>query len=308
MGFKPATHSTRTLVPLADVTAPTRVLAPPSAASKAAPACGATPEPAPSLISSTIGDPGLDDAEAELQAELAMADRRLETLQQQVQRRSATPEPGAAASVGAREVPWVAAPPQHARQHAAPQATPSAAPAPQQEQLGPPPAASPPPIPPSDMSIVRTVTTATGTGCKDVLAAHATVLLPPGACWTSRGHRVLHLESSCILQLYGRTTSEITLRITFAEAASVPRIVRLEHAPSTSAAFERLGDIKLQEKSLKQLRHLFRLGRTLEVQRFLRITLVGHMAEPHSGRKPCDLQRHWARPCVCCCIGACWRD
>ena len=47
MGFKPATHSTRTLVPLADVTAPTRVLAPPSAASKAAPACGATPEPAP---------------------------------------------------------------------------------------------------------------------------------------------------------------------------------------------------------------------------------------------------------------------
>lgn len=135
-----------------------------------------------------------------------MADRRLETLQQQVQRRSATPEPGAAASVGAREVPWVAAPPQHARQHAAPQATPPAAPAPQQEQLGPPPAASPPPIPPSDMSIVRTVTTATGTGCKDVLAAHATVLLPPGACWTSRGHRVLHLESSCILQLYGRTT------------------------------------------------------------------------------------------------------
>ena len=38
----------------------------------------------------------------------------------------------------------------------------------------------------------------------------------------------------------------------------MPRIVRLEHAPTPTAAFERLGDIRLQAKSLTQLKHLFR--------------------------------------------------
>ena len=136
--------------------------------------------------------------------------------------------------------------------------------------------------------------------------------------------------------------ADITLRITFADAASVPRVVRLEHAPTPTAPFALLGDIRLQSKSLTQLRHLFRcscgrtgggewgwqagwlagplcrataslfvsctqhcssnepalllsllllpcllppcrLGKHLEVQRCLRITLMGHMAEEHSG-------------------------
>ncbi len=59
---------------------------------------------------------------------------------------------------------------------------------------------------------------------------------------------------------------DVTLRITFADAASVPRLVRLEHAPSPTAAFGRLGDIMLQPKSLKQLRHLFRCGQWLAAQ------------------------------------------
>ncbi len=53
-------------------------------------------------------------------------------------------------------------------------------------------------------------------------------------------------------------SADVTLRITFADAASVPRLVRLEHAPTPTAAFERLGDIRLQAKSLTQLKHLFR--------------------------------------------------
>jgi hypothetical protein len=53
-------------------------------------------------------------------------------------------------------------------------------------------------------------------------------------------------------------STDVTLRITFADATSVPRLVRLEHAPRATAAFERLGDIPLQPKSLLQLRHLFR--------------------------------------------------
>ena len=48
--------------------------------------------------------------------------------------------------------------------------------------------------------------TATGTGCKDIIAAHGATALPAGACWTTRGHRVLRLESSAILQLWGRST------------------------------------------------------------------------------------------------------
>lgn len=38
----------------------------------------------------------------------------------------------------------------------------------------------------------------------------------------------------------------------------MPAVVRLEHAPTPTAAFERLGDIRLQRKSLTQLKHLFR--------------------------------------------------
>lgn len=72
----------------------------------------------------------------------------------------------------------------------------------------------------------------------------------------SRASFALHKPESCLVQVLCST--DITLRITFADAASVPRLVRLEHAPSHTAAFERLGDIMLQPKSLKQLRHLFR--------------------------------------------------
>ncbi|KAI3430710.1 hypothetical protein D9Q98_005298 [Chlorella vulgaris] len=140
-----------------------------------------------------------------------------------------------------------------------------------------------PAIPSSDLSLVRSVTTATGTGCKGVIAPHVAATLAPGACWTSRGHRSLLMESYCILQLKHACTSDVTLRITFADAGSVPRIVRLEHAPTATAAFEPLGDILLAAKSLHQLRHLFRLGKRLQVRRFLRITLLSHMAEEHSG-------------------------
>ena len=75
------------------------------------------------------------------------------------------------------------------------------------------------------------------------------------------------------------------VRITFADGASVPRGVRFEHARSPTAAFQRLGEVGLQAKSLKRLRHLFRLGASTEVQRCFRITLVGHLAEEHSGEQ-----------------------
>lgn len=166
-----------------------------------------------------IGDPGLDAAEQALQAELAATDRQLErVLRQSQQRRVPTPEPAPPAATRAAVVPAVVlgvpaaavlSPPSvlqpAVRQPSPePQAQLAAAlvpPAPeQQEQHGHQAA-----IPPQDQSIVRSVVTATGTGCKDIIASHTGDVLPPSACWTSRGHRTLRLESSAILQLWGRT-------------------------------------------------------------------------------------------------------
>lgn len=164
-----------------------------------------------------IGDPGLDAAEQALQAELAATDRQLERLlRQSQQRRMPTPEPALPAATRAAVVPAVvlgvpaaavlspASVQQAARQPSPELQVEAAGPEPavelQQEQVEQQSA-----IPPQDQSIVRSVVTATGTGCKDIIAQHTGAVLPPGACWTSRGHRTLRLESSAILQLWGRT-------------------------------------------------------------------------------------------------------
>lgn len=164
-----------------------------------------------------IGDPGLDAAEQALQAELAATDRQLERLlRQSQQRRLPTPEPAPPAATRAAVAPGVVLgvpadllSPASVMQPAArqpslePQAVaagPAPAPEPQQEQQAP-----ESDILPQDQSIVRSIVTATGTGCKDIIALHTGAVLPPGACWTSRGHRTLRLESSAILQLWGRT-------------------------------------------------------------------------------------------------------
>lgn len=164
-----------------------------------------------------IGDPGLDAAEQALQAELAATDRQLERLlRQSQQRRLPTPEPAPPAATRAAVAPGVVLglpadllSPASVLQPAARQpslephavaAGPGPAPELQQEQQAP-----ESDIPLQDQSIVRSVVTATGTGCKDIIALHNGAALPPGACWTSRGHRTLRLESSAILQLWGRT-------------------------------------------------------------------------------------------------------
>lgn len=95
------------------------------------------------------------------------------------------------------------------------------------------------------------------------------------------------MESSCILELAppGLHT-DVCIRCAFGDAGSVPAVVRLAHAPSPTARFEALGEIRLQPRSLRQLRHLFRLGQQLRVQRVLRVTCVGWLAEAHGGGAP----------------------
>lgn len=187
-------------------------------------------------VVTAIGDPVLDSEEAALQAELQALDLNLRASY----RRSPTPvaaaaplqpaagamlaSPAASPTAVGTVVLGVPAPlaavspvpvsPMVAAAEAEPSAAGSQAPAP--AQLSPQPEPQPAaqvPVPHTqeqeaalqDQSIVRTVVTATGTGCRDIVAAHTAAPLAHGACWTTRGHRVLHLESSCILQLWGRS-------------------------------------------------------------------------------------------------------
>jgi hypothetical protein len=149
-----------------------------------------------------IGDPGLDEEEQQLQAELALYDQQLERIhEQKSQRRSATPDqragtPGVSSGPAAADQQQVQVQAQAEQEPDAVQLDPEPQPE-AAEEAG---------IPAAELSIVRAVTTATGTGCKDIIAPHGAAALPAGACWTTRGHRVLRLESSAILQLWGRST------------------------------------------------------------------------------------------------------
>lgn len=129
---------------------------------------------------------------------------------------------------------------------------------------------------------VRRVITATGQGCKDVLAAGTSAPPPRGALWKTRAHKTARTESSCMLQLREGRYRDVTLRITFSEAATVPARLCLEHAPTPTAAFAPLGVVPLQAKSMKQLKHVFRLGPDTIVQKCLRISCLGHIAKDHS--------------------------
>ena len=127
-------------------------------------------------------------------------------------------------------------------------------------------------------SIVRSIITATGQGCKDILAAGTAVGVSKNACWTTRAHKTAHLESSATLMLKYRRQSDLVIRIAFADSATVPKSIKFSHAPSASSAFESLGEVKLRDRSLQQLRHLFRLGGPTGVQRYVRLELKGHLS------------------------------
>ncbi|GAB4820268.1 hypothetical protein N2152v2_007314 [Parachlorella kessleri] len=86
-------------------------------------------------------------------------------------------------------------------------------------------------------------------------------------------HRLVTMESSVTLELQPPSVhQDVCVRLVFAEPAAVPMLVRIEHGVSPAAKFEALGEIRLQPKSLRQLRHLFRLGRQVAVGQCLRIT------------------------------------
>lgn len=86
-----------------------------------------------------------------------------------------------------------------------------------------------------------------------------------------------------MLQLGAKKYRDVAIRITFADAITVPALLCFEHAPTPTAPFVLLGQVPLQPKSTKQLKHVFRLGADITVKKCLRITCLGHIAKKHSG-------------------------
>ena len=66
---------------------------------------------------------------------------------------------------------------------------------------------------------------------------------------------------------------------TFPDKTSLPRIVRLYHAPSSTSEFVQLVPETLLTINSK---HLFTIGADVTVQRFLKIVFQGHMLAQNS--------------------------
>lgn len=92
------------------------------------------------------------------------------------------------------------------------------------------------------------------------------------------------MESSCILELQSRRSyTDVCVHITFADSSVVPAAIQLSHAASATTKFQPLGEIELGLKSLRQLRHRFKLGKDQIVHRMLQITCAGWLAQEHAG-------------------------
>ncbi len=216
----------------------------------------------------------LDDAADKLQRELEGYDQKLQALKSHT-----------------GSIPAIPSPPNAG---AALKASIAAATAKTDRQAPPPVAAAAPPTASAEQPIVRSVITATGQGCKEVLAASAKAAsmgtrrkngsaASAAATWKTRAHKAPRTQSSCMLQLGAKTYRDVAIRITFADAITVPALLCFEHAPTPTAPFVLLGQVPLQPKSTKQLKHVFRLGVDTTVEKCLRITCLGHIAKNHSG-------------------------
>ncbi|KFM28129.1 SufE-like protein, chloroplastic [Auxenochlorella protothecoides] len=113
---------------------------------------------------------------------------------------------------------------------------------------------------PTDTSLVKRLVTATGQGCQAILAPDLSRQPIPGVCWTTRTSRGGTPRSSCTLLLKHAASTDLLVRLTAAEGASVPRRVLLSTAPKPSARFEVLGEVELAAGSARHLRHVFRLA------------------------------------------------
>jgi hypothetical protein len=65
------------------------------------------------------------------------------------------------------------------------------------------------------------------------------------------------------------------------EKPCLPKAVRFEHAPSATSQFAQIGPDQVLTFNSK---HIFRLGQATVVQRFLKITFLGHGSDTSTGK------------------------
>ncbi|KAL6762892.1 hypothetical protein V8C86DRAFT_2508725, partial [Haematococcus lacustris] len=140
----------------------------------------------------------------------------------------------------------------------------------------------PRPVSPARMqslSLVKAVVSSSGQGIQDALGLQKAIRgsLPLGA-WRTRSHKK-HMESFVVLQLRRRESSNIVVQVVF-EKPCLPRAVRFSHAASITGTFVQVGPDHVLTANSK---HIFRLGKATVLQRFFRVSFLGHAAEPGGG-------------------------
>ncbi|BDA49172.1 probable disheveled-associated activator of morphogenesis 1 at N-terminal half [Coccomyxa sp. Obi] len=131
------------------------------------------------------------------------------------------------------------------------------------------------------MSIVRGVVAASGVGCENVVTSH-NPLISQQPCWTTRCHRD-QMESYCTLELKRRPHTDVQVKVTFASLDCTAKSVSFAHASAPQMTWEPLGSMALRSHGDSRLQHVIKLGAHTEIQRYLRITLSGHLQPPGSG-------------------------
>ena len=128
--------------------------------------------------------------------------------------------------------------------------------------------------------IVKSVINATGQGCQEIIGRRRG---SKKMIWKTHRHKTAKTESSCMLQLKESRYKDVTIKMTFSDANAVPLSICFEHSPKPTMAFKLLGRISLHARSMKQLKHVFRLGKDIQVERCLRISCLGNVGSKSSG-------------------------
>ncbi|CAL8464050.1 g3585 [Coccomyxa elongata] len=131
------------------------------------------------------------------------------------------------------------------------------------------------------MSIVRGVVAASGVGCENVVTSN-NPLTSQQPCWTTRCHRD-QMESYCTLELKRRPHTDVQVKVTFASLDCTAESVSFANANAPHMTWEPLGSMALRSHGDSRLQHVIKLGAHTEIQRYLRITLSGHLQPPGSG-------------------------
>lgn len=102
---------------------------------------------------------------------------------------------------------------------------------------------------------------------------------------TLLGSAVQWLKNVWPLHLSTTTMNSLLhgLQVLFADTASTPRTIAFAHAASPVAQFQQLGVIHLQSQGASPLQHVFQLGSTTTILKFLRLTFSGTLAATNSG-------------------------